>query len=475
MIPILTKESLRQAQKKNDLDNTLPLVQQAGHQLTLFIKKKCTQYSTILVLLGPGNKGLDALCAVDLLSTQGYIIWILTTENVANFRQLSQRYKHNGNIKLIQKWEFHQFDLILDGLFGIGLNRGLTEPYSNWLRLSNQISTVKIAIDIPSGLMCDTGIAYSDTFQADHTYSLIAGKIGLYTADGPDYCGEIVEDDLNIAVLPDGFTLSKPITHFSWRTQQKNTHKGMFGNIGIIGGAKGMIGASFLTAEACLHSGAGRVWLSALDDSAENMAPLFNPQIMTKSLFELIDSKLDCLIIGPGTNASDFDERIIHSVINVPYPILLDAGFLPLLKDSQLIEQLSHRCQPTIITPHPGEAGQILNRKVISRVEDAKYLSQLLKAWVVLKGQGTVISSPEQRWWINTTGNSALSIPGSGDILCGVIGSLISRCTHLEFALLNAVNIHGQAAMDYQNQYCGTIGMSYRELLFYIRSNLNKL
>jgi len=474
--PILKTYTIRQIEQELFLANPkIDLTRQAGHKLAEYIASNLKKYSTILLLLGPGANGLDGLHAVEKLSVLSIKTWILTTENTSKNSQLFARFKNNRNISIVYEWPNLQFDLIIDGLFGIGLNKAIQAPYSNWIQCANSESSYKVAIDIPSGLDAETGSADINTFKSDLTYTYISGKVGLFTNDGPDYTGQILLDKLDLNYLVEGYAYSQPFHSIFFQCLKKNTHKTNFGDIGIIGGASNMLGALLLAGDAALNSGAGRVWLSSLDQDSLPTIPIYNPQLMSKRINDLIVSKLDCLIIGPGSYANNYDASLLEKVVQVPYPIILDAGILDNLTNPHIQDKIKCRSKPTILTPHPGEASRLLGYPVTNRLSAAQELSQRYNSWVILKGQGTIIYSPDNRWWINQTGNSALSIPGAGDVLCGVISSLITRFDSLELAILNAINIHGQAGEHFQKLYLGTIGMTHSELIKFIRLQLNKL
>ncbi|MDE2423617.1 MAG: NAD(P)H-hydrate dehydratase [Betaproteobacteria bacterium] len=477
MIPILSVKSIRQIETEENTKRSVPLTMEAGARVAQFIQTNIKQHSKILVLVGPGSKGQDALCAVDILCLQPIHIWLLVNQNSTNLPNIQNRYRAKNNVKVIVSWITDDFDLIVDGVLGIGLNRALEEPYVSWIKQANCDKCLKFSIDIPTGLDADTGHAYPNSFKADITYSLISGKIGLYTNDGPDYSGKVTVDQLNLTINPEGYAYTRPFNSKPQTINQstKNTHKGQFGDIGIIGGAAGMVGAGLLAAQAALYSGAGRVWLSLLDHQSEYLVPFHCPQLMTKGIEDLIQLSLNCLIAGPGSTAQNYSKELVQHIIQAPYPIILDAGFLDLLKDPYLEQGIAKRIAPTILTPHPGEASRILGKSIQSRLEAAREISNKYNAWTVLKGQGTIIHSPLNQWWINTTGNPALSIPGSGDVLCGVIASLVTRYNNVECGVLNAVHTHGQAGDDFQKTQGGTIGMTFSELITQIRIHLNKL
>lgn len=236
------------------------------------------------------------------------------------------------------------------------------------------------------------------------------------------------------------------------RTRHADCHKGDFGAVGIVGGAPGMVGAALLAGRAALYCGAGRVYVGSLDDrlvvdplcpelmlvAAENMPALPHPA---------------CLVVGPGMGNSSSARRLLAAAIRVEHALLLDADALNLLAgDEELLSALRARTDPTVLTPHPGEAARLLgigNSAIQSdRAGAIERLVDLTGVTLVLKGQATLVKHPGQEIWRNSSGNPAMAAPGMGDVLTGIIAALIAQGMATEAAAVVGVWLHGQAGDD---------------------------
>jgi hydroxyethylthiazole kinase-like uncharacterized protein yjeF len=258
-----------------------------------------------------------------------------------------------------------------------------------------------------------------------------------------------------------------------WPQRPRNSHKGLFGSVGILGGAAGMGGAPLLSAMAALKSGAGRVWVACLDDSPGLQRA---PEIMTATPDALLhNSTLTALVVGPGMGTSSKASALLDRALAAPCPLVLDADALNLLsEDSAAPERLRLRPAPTLLTPHPGEAQRLMGEPVADRVHTALTLAQHYNALVNLKGSNSVIATPQGYWWINPTGNAALSAAGMGDVLSGVIGALLGQGLSPLAALQLAIYAHGAAADRCVAQGLGPVGVTASEITNEIRNFLNE-
>jgi hydroxyethylthiazole kinase-like uncharacterized protein yjeF len=369
------------------------------------------------------------------------------------------------------------WSLIIDGLFGIGLTRPPEGTYAQWITTANRMAERDgcplLALDCPSGLDAETGSALLPTIHASHTITFIAAKPGLYTTDGPDYCGTVSIADLEIDVAtecpPDGRIIDRSDFAERLASRRLNTHKGSFGNAGILGGAKSMVSAAFLAGRAALKLGAGRTYVGLLDPEAPAV-DLLQPELMLRRADTLLQADLQALACGPGLGRSAEALRLLEQSIKAPLQLILDADALNLLaEDGRLEGNLYNRIAPTIITPHPAEAARLLDCSVRdiqhNRVKAAQELSERYRSHVALKGCGTVIALADGRWWINTTGNPGMATAGMGDVLCGLLVALLAQNWSPEMALLAAVHLHGTAADRLVAQGTGPIGLTAGEII----------
>lgn len=256
-----------------------------------------------------------------------------------------------------------------------------------------------------------------------------------------------------------------------------DSHKGMFGRIAIIGGAPGMVGAVLLAGRAALKSGAGLVTLGMLDDAIHT--DFSTPEMMFSPPENLAaDTRLSVLAIGPGLGHTRLAYELMKTSMLHPASMVIDADGLNVMADHpDLVEACKQRLSPTLLTPHPGEASRLLKMSTADiqagREQAAKELAVRFNAFVALKGAGTVLAAPGRKIGINSTGNPALSAPGMGDVLTGILAAILARLDPWE-ALQRAVWLHGQAADDAVNEGWGPEGLTASELIEYARRRLNK-
>jgi hydroxyethylthiazole kinase-like uncharacterized protein yjeF len=255
-----------------------------------------------------------------------------------------------------------------------------------------------------------------------------------------------------------------------------NSHKGMFGRIGLVGGAPGTVGALLLAGRASLGCGAGLVTLGMLDDAVH--VDFAAPELMFAPPESLVtDLDLSVLAIGPGLGQSRQAFDLMQAALLHPALLVIDADGLNLIaRRGDLSYLCSHRSPHTLLTPHPGEAARLLEvstRDVQANRElAARELAVRFNALVALKGAGTVLARPDGEIEVNKTGNPALSAPGMGDVLTGMMAALAARLVPWE-ALRQAVWLHGQAADDALQEIGGVEGLTATEMVGYVRRRLN--
>lgn len=369
------------------------------------------------------------------------------------------------------------YGLVVDGLFGIGLGRPISGPYADLIARINAFMGPVLALDIPSGLDGDTGRVMGVAVRATHTISFIGGKPGLYTLDGPDHCGEVSVADLGLRLDKfSGALLAIEDFRGYLKPRLRNSHKGSYGSLAVIGGAAGMTGAALLAARAGLQLGAGRVFVGLLQPLAVD--PL-QPELMLRTADNAL-AHATVAVVGPGMGSSDAALEIVRRAATADFPLLLDADALNLLAAHPVLSALiARRAAPTLLTPHPAEAARLLTTTTeavqADRVGTALKLAQRFKAHVALKGCGTVIAHPDGDWRINANGNPGLASGGTGDVLSGFIGALLAQGWPADAALCGAVHLHGAAAGTLVANGAGPVGIAAGELIPVARTLLNRL
>ena len=262
--------------------------------------------------------------------------------------------------------------------------------------------------------------------------------------------------------------------------RNRDAHKGSFGSVAIIGGDTGMVGATLLAARAAVHCGAGRVYAAMLCKDAPSV-DMCQPEIMLRSPAALSQlSQLDCVVIGPGLGQSGAALEILEFWLRKNIPLLLDADALNLIASHlHLAAIVVSRDAETVITPHPGEAARLLDTSgehiQQNRTESALQLAKTLRVTCVLKGAGSVCAHYDGSWFVNTSGNVGLASGGTGDVLSGIISSLMAQGIGALQAAKLGVYVHGAAADALVEKGIGPTGLTASEVALEVRNIINQL
>jgi hydroxyethylthiazole kinase-like uncharacterized protein yjeF len=436
--------------------------------------------SRVLVLAGPGNNGGDAFVVAHWLKAWFFEVVVAFRGDATKLARDAGAAHHSwiaaGGTTVMDWSDEARWGLIVDGLFGIGLTRRIEGEYANWIARANHAGVPILALDVPSGLDAETGVAHGVTIQAAATATFIALKPGLLTADGPDHCGAIsvhtLDLDVESLVAPRGerltwrslaATLPKPLLRAT-----HNVHKGSFGTLAIVGGNDGMVGAAILAGRAALHLGAGKVWVG-LAANAPPAVDWVQPELMLRTAESVLSDPADALIIGPGLGADARARALLVQALARDVPLVLDADALNMIAgDTTLVAAMAARHAATAITPHPAEAARLAGTSTpaiqADRLSAALALATRFKAATVLKGAGSVLAFPDGTWAINASGNAALASGGTGDVLAGMLGALLVQGVEVKDALKLAVCLHGAAADALVASGVGPLGMTASEL-----------
>ena len=403
-----------------------PLMQRAGAAAAELAARIASERDKdVLVLAGPGNNGGDAKIAAEILRQKFFRVTVAAAADAAT-------------LPVDRRW-----GLVVDGLFGIGLERDIAGDYAKLVTYANAQDCPILALDIPSGIASDTGRVLGHAVRATHTIAFMALKPGLLTLDGPDHCGEVTVADLGLEVRklvrPAGWTASPRLFADALKPRPQNFHKGLAGSLAILGGAAGMTGAALL---------AGRVYVGMLEETSIDPGA---PELMLRHPDDALGQDLDVIVIGPGLGQSARAEALVGAVLASDMPCVLDADALNLIADNKdLRAACAQRRADTLLTPHPGEAGRLLGLKTPEvqndRLAAAQRIARELNAHVVLKGNGSVIVARDGHWFINTSGNPGMASAGMGDVLSGILGALLAQRLSGEAALVLGVHLHGCAA-----------------------------
>ena len=441
----LTQEIRRMEQANANL----PLMERAGAAAAELAASLLPDTGKeVLVLVGPGNNGGDAKIVARILQEKFFRVTVLTASDPIPSRT---------------------FNLIVDGLFGIGLSRPIEGGHAKLVEYANAQICPVLALDIPSGLNSDTGQALGRAVRATHTITFIGLKPGLLTLDGPDHCGKVSIAGLSLeSIGKAGGWIAEPSLFANvLKSRPGNFHKGMAGSVAVIGGAAGMAGAALLAGRAALKLGAGRVYAGLLEELSIDPSA---PELMLRHPDDALGLDLDAIVIGPGLGQGERAETLLGAVLASDIPCVLDADALNLVAGNEdLRKACARRTAETLLTPHPAEAARLLALKTsdvqADRLKAAKNLSENLNAHVVLKGNGSIIAARDGHWFINTSGNPGMASAGMGDVLAGILGALLAQKYSGETALVLGTHLHGCAADECVRAGAGPVGLTAGELI----------
>lgn len=485
--PLCRSGELRQIERRAFGAGHRDLMERAGLAAAEIAREMLADTSKVLVLAGPGNNGGDALVAARHLRAWWYDVTVVFAGDPARLSPEAAAALaawHGQGGEVLSGLPSHAaWGLVVDGLFGIGLERDLAEPYRSLVERVNSLGAPVLSLDVPSGLDSDTGKVRGMAIRANRTVTFIALKPGLLTLDGPDHCGEILLRNLGLEEFLDtpfpGCLLDAGSVRRLLPQRPRNSHKGSYGSVAVVGGADSMVGAALLAGRAALRSGAGRVYVGLLGE-APPAVDFVQPELMLRrpeALTEL--DNLSCAVIGPGLGQTKQALQWLEYWLAKPLPLVLDADALNLVASHPaLMAMLKQREGGCLLTPHPAEAARLGHASAADiqedRIQAALDLAGRFHAVAVLKGNGTVVALPDGQWFVNASGNPGLASAGTGDVLSGMAGAFIAQGLNVHQAARLAVHLHGAAADRLVRLGIGPIGMTAMEVADAARLLLNE-
>ena len=458
---ILSRNQIRAAEEnavRNGIFSLSDLMYNAGSKAAALISER---YDVLckktVIVCGNGNNGGDGLVIANSLSNMGADVTLVFPYGVPQTETSKPFLKSVQGIKVSDEIPA-ECDILIDAVFGIGLNRQLSGSGITLVDSMNLCSAVKIAIDIPSGIDCD-GSAPSKAFRADWTITFIALKLCFMLPQTSDYCGEVSVVDIGAPIAEYSYLTTKqpPV-----KKRNKNSHKGSFGTALLLAGSYGMCGAEILASRAALVTGVGLLKAFVCDKNYAAFCvsvpeavtiPVSTslsgaPDIYDKQIHSALTGS-DALLVGPGLGRTDEAAALVKKILELTeVPVVIDAdGINCISGDINILRKIK---APVIITPHPAEMARLCHTTVSdiegNRIQYAKHIASRYSCVVVLKGANTVIASPDGRIFFNTTGNPGLATGGSGDVLAGMIVSYLAQGESALNAAMMSVWLHGKAA-----------------------------
>lgn len=384
----------------------------------------------ITVWAGPGNNGGDGLVAARHLHEAGFTVRVRLAGDTPTrppdaAAALAAARAAGVPMAPAGHGSLDDADLHIDALLGLGALRPPDGEVAAAIAAIRRAASPVLAVDLPSGLAADTGACLGDhAVRAEATLSLLALKPGCFTHQGRDHAGTVWLDDLGHPAPGAAATawLSGPPTS---HPRPHDSHKGRYGDVGVVGGDRGMAGAALLAAQAALAAGAGRVYVSLLDPQAHATT---RPELMTHAAWWLqAPDRLRATTTVAGCGGGQAVRAALPPLLSQAGRLVLDADALNAVADDAallaLLRMRQTRGLGTLLTPHPLEAARLLGTSTAEvqcdRLGAARQLAQHTGATVLLKGSGSVMAAADGARWINPSGNAALATPGTGDVLAG--------------------------------------------------------
>ncbi|BCB96935.1 bifunctional NAD(P)H-hydrate repair enzyme Nnr [Dissulfurispira thermophila] len=483
---VATGQEMREIDRITIEDYGIPglvLMERAGLAVALKVKEFYPD-KKIVILCGGGNNGGDGIVAARNLHNWGFKVNVLIfAKKNALSADCNTQYQiaKKFGIPIEFRDSINERDIhgavVIDAIFGTGLSRYVKGNLIEVFAFINASGVPVVAVDIPSGVSSDTGEILGEAIMADITVTFGLPKVGHFLHPGAEYSGKLFVEDIGFPAelicsevlkvnLINSQTASSLIP-----ARYINSHKGDYGHVLVIAGSKGKTGAALMTAKACLRSGSGLVTLAV----PESLANVFQDRVTEEMTLPLPDDgrgvislkavdvilkfiagKIDAIAVGPGIGVSSDMERVMTELIQKStVPLVIDADGINSIAEGVPRKILTKAKSPVILTPHTGEMARLLSASSTkgqwsmevrkNRIDIARAFSKETGAYLVLKGTPTIVANPEGSVFINTTGNPGMATAGSGDVLTGIIASLLGQGLNPQNASLFGVYMHGLA------------------------------
>lgn len=446
------------------------LMERAALSIADFVKDRFSTKSRVLVVVDSGNNGGDGIAAARMLYLAGYdveIFWINGLKKASEGFAKQYEIAKKLGMKFIDEILDYGYDVVIDGIFGVGLSRAVSGRHADAVAMINEIDGYKISIDIPSGIDAFTGFVHGTAVKADATFTFGLMKLGLLTGQGQEYAGAVTLVDIGIPkqaidfVEPSLYTYNSEDISALIPSRRMDTHKGSYGKVAVIGGSRNMAGAVLFAAEAAYRMGCGLVRVCTVDENREIIQSRLPEALLTtyddkdmNSLREAMKTVLewsDVIVVGPGLGMGEHSEYILDKILkNYQKKLIIDAdGLNTLAKDTSVLA--SAKAQ-VILTPHLMEMSRLIKMKTADIKENkqdiARDFASKHNVVVVLKDSRTIVSDGGKQGFININGNNGMATGGSGDVLSGIIASLCGQGMSAFEAAKLGVCMHGLAGQE---------------------------
>ena len=460
---ILSPDQIRSADAytiANEPVSSINLMERAATACTAWIREHVPNHSAIRVFCGPGNNGGDGLAIARMLLQSGYKCQVFipriaekySADFLENERRLQDAFpdsvndiKNENDFPLIGTG-----DIAIDALFGTGLSKPLDGLYARLIEYMNKSRAEIIAIDSPSGLYADKFSDLKAIANASHTLTFQSPRLAFMFPENEMFTGEFHVLDIRLDpkfiedIPAENYFLTQEFIKSFLKPRTKFSHKGTYGHALIVAGSKGKMGAAILAVKGALRTGAGLV-SSAIPASGTDIMQISCPEAM------LVAGKIDyenfsAIGIGPGIGTDEKAVALLEKILKLSTkPLVLDADALNIIsKNKKLLKRIPEK---SILTPHPKEFERLAGKSKndFERHDLQLSFSKKYNVHLVLKGAHTCITTPEGKSFFNSTGNPGMAKGGSGDVLTGMITSLLAQGYSPEHAALIGIYMHGLA------------------------------
>jgi hydroxyethylthiazole kinase-like uncharacterized protein yjeF len=437
------------------------LMETAGQGVAHAIMRRFACPGTAIACIGSGNNGGDALVTIRYLACAGWKVGIRCLHESAELGALPRKkIRELGDCPMNEPLSSSEVGcplVLLDGLLGIGAQGSLRPPLAELAAWMNQArdshSAQTVSMDIPSGLNGDSGEVYEGAVKADLTLTIGVPKPGLFASSAVNFTGSIELIPLAELPVPVGGDVSlNDVHHLQGLLPRRDHdfHKGDAGRVGILAGSPGMLGAAVLCATGALRSGAGLVTLFADHATYPLLAPMLPAEVMLRpisSLAEVNPAEFDAFALGPGLGrgSRDSDDGFFQLLERMSIPVVIDADGLNRIADAGTEKWMAPHF---VLTPHPGELARLFPEWAgLDRVEVASnFAKDYDRTTLLLKGAHTLIARSGSPVYFNGTGNAGMASGGQGDVLTGIISSLLAQGLEPQDAARMGAWLAGRAA-----------------------------
>ncbi len=499
MLEVLSGDKCKQLDNEAIKEIGIPGIVLMENAAAALYKEINNKGNSFIILCGKGNNGGDGLALARKLFQDGKKVKVIiiakdnnyTDDFLINYNILKKIFDDSyietftevSHIRNKLKTSLKEYEVIVDCIFGVGINRDVSGIYKETIDIANEADAIKISIDVPSGIDCNTGEVKGTAFKSDFTYTFEVIKKGFLNYNVFQYLGKLKVLSIGIPQkVKDNHSQNTYILsskEYSKLIPKRSLygHKGNYGRALIFAGSTGFTGAAFISTECTVRSGAGLTTLVCPKDIQEVMESKLIEAMTLNVDDEKVESmirKCDSIAIGPGIGVTEKNENLIKKIISSSTsPLIFDADAITILgKRKELLKDIKGRA---IITPHPGEMAAFLG-KTIEEVEKDRInitieTAKKYNIVVLLKGYNTVISDGNYTY-INTSGNSKMASGGMGDALTGIINGFCSQNAGILNSALIGAYIHGNIADELGNE---NYIINARDIIDNIPKLINKL